>query len=86
MAGYQAFPVLNQQFIVDKKYQFIREMGQGAYGVVCAAKDNSSEEQVAIKKVCRIFEKTILAKRALREVKLLKFFNGHENVRTFRKI
>lgn len=34
MAGYQAFPVLNQQFIVDRKYQFIREMGQGAYGVV----------------------------------------------------
>ncbi|KAK4510648.1 uncharacterized protein ATC70_005080 [Mucor velutinosus] len=79
-SGYQAFPVLNQQFIVDKKFQFIREMGQGAYGVVCAAKDTDSDEQVAIKKVCRIFEKTILAKRALREVKLLKFFNGHENI------
>ncbi|ORE12132.1 MAP kinase [Rhizopus microsporus var. microsporus] len=75
MTNYQAFPVLNQQFIVDKKYQFIREMGQGAYGVVCAAKDTSTGEQV-----CRIFEKTILAKRALREVKLLKFFNGHENI------
>ncbi|KAG2207388.1 hypothetical protein INT47_006863 [Mucor saturninus] len=80
MTGYQAFPVLNQQFIVDRKYQFIREMGQGAYGVVCAAKDTDSDEQVAIKKVCRIFEKTILSKRALREVKLLKFFNGHENI------
>lgn len=34
MPGYQSFPVLNQQFIVDKKFQFIREMGQGAYGVV----------------------------------------------------
>ncbi|KAI8645649.1 MAP kinase [Parasitella parasitica] len=79
-SDYQAFPVLNQQFIVDKKFQFIREMGQGAYGVVCAAKDTGSDEQVAIKKVCRIFEKTILAKRALREVKLLKFFNGHENI------
>jgi len=33
-SGYQAFPVLNQQFIVDRKFQFIREMGQGAYGVV----------------------------------------------------
>ncbi|KAG1098691.1 hypothetical protein G6F42_017948 [Rhizopus arrhizus] len=80
MPGYQSFPVLNQQFIVDKKFQFIREMGQGAYGVVCAAKDCETNEQVAIKKVCRIFEKTILAKRALREVKLLKHFNGHENV------
>jgi mitogen-activated protein kinase 7 len=34
MTSYQAFHVLNQQVIVDKKYQFIREMGQGAYGVV----------------------------------------------------
>jgi mitogen-activated protein kinase 7 len=38
MPGYQSFPVLNQQFIVDKKFQFIREMGQGAYGVVWYAK------------------------------------------------
>ncbi|KAG0171262.1 Mitogen-activated protein kinase [Apophysomyces sp. BC1034] len=80
MPGYQSFPVLNQQFIVDRKYQFIREMGQGAYGVVCAAKDTEKDEQVAIKKVCRIFEKNILAKRALREVKLLRHFNGHENI------
>ncbi|SAL99010.1 hypothetical protein [Absidia glauca] len=49
-------------------------------GNLSSAKDNSSGEQVAIKKVCRIFEKTILAKRALREVKLLKHFNGHENI------
>ncbi|RUS21623.1 kinase-like domain-containing protein, partial [Endogone sp. FLAS-F59071] len=74
-----SFPVLNQQFIVDKKYQFMRELGQGAYGVVCAATNNQTGEQVAIKKVTKIFEKSILAKRALREVKLLKHFNGHEN-------
>ncbi|KAL0078906.1 hypothetical protein F4703DRAFT_1778270 [Phycomyces blakesleeanus] len=80
MTIYQSFPVLNQQFVVDKKYQFIREMGQGSYGVVCAAKDSETDEQVAIKKVCRVFEKSILSKRALREVKLLKHFNGHENI------
>lgn len=34
MPGYHSFPVINQHFIVDKKFQFIREMGQGAYGVV----------------------------------------------------
>lgn len=34
MHGYQSFPVINQHFIVDRKYQFLREMGQGAYGVV----------------------------------------------------
>lgn len=29
-----SFPVLRQQFTVDKKYEFIRELGVGAYGVV----------------------------------------------------
>ncbi|KAG2184257.1 hypothetical protein INT44_009272 [Umbelopsis vinacea] len=80
MATHHSFPVLNQQFIVDKKYSFIRELGQGAYGVVCAATNTQTNEQVAIKKVTKIFEKQILAKRALREVKLLKHFNGHENI------
>ncbi|KAF9186367.1 Mitogen-activated protein kinase [Haplosporangium sp. Z 767] len=75
-----SFPVLNQQFIVDTKYQFIREIGQGAYGVVCAAKNTQTGEDVAIKKVTKVFEKTILAKRALREVKLLRHFSGHENI------
>ncbi|CAB4442057.1 MAP kinase [Rhizophagus irregularis] len=77
---YHAFPVLNQQFLVDTKFEFIRELGQGAYGVVCAAKNTETGEQVAIKKVTKVFEKNILAKRALREVKLLRHFNGHENI------
>ncbi|CAG8484764.1 9859_t:CDS:10 [Paraglomus occultum] len=77
---YHAFPVLKQQFLVDTKYEFIRELGQGAYGVVCAAKNTETGEQVAIKKVTKVFEKDILAKRALREVKLLKHFNGHDNI------
>jgi serine/threonine protein kinase len=45
-----------------------------------AAKNIETGEQVAIKKVTKVFEKNILAKRALREVKLLRHFNGHENV------
>lgn len=28
------FPVLNQTFTVDVRYQYIKELGQGAYGVV----------------------------------------------------
>jgi mitogen-activated protein kinase 7 len=30
--------------------------------------------------VTKIFDKSILAKRAMRELKLLKHFNGHENI------
>ncbi|CAG8622907.1 14266_t:CDS:10 [Ambispora leptoticha] len=78
--GRHSFPVLNQQFLVDEKYQFIRELGQGAYGVVCAARNTQTNEGVAIKKVTNVFNKTILTKRALREVKLLQHFRGHKNI------
>lgn len=45
-----------------------------------AAVNNSSSEGVAIKKVTNVFSKKILAKRALREIKLLQHFRGHRNV------
>lgn len=45
-----------------------------------AAVNNSTNEGVAIKKVTNVFSKKILAKRALREIKLLQHFRGHRNV------
>jgi hypothetical protein len=41
-----------------------------------AATNNSTGEGVAIKKVTNVFSKKILAKRALREIKLLQHFRG----------
>jgi hypothetical protein len=47
----------------------------------CSAATNSQTgEGVAIKKVTNVFSKKILAKRALREIKLLQHFRGHRNV------
>jgi len=48
-----------------------------------AATNTSSGEGVAIKKVTNVFSKKILAKRALREIKLLQHFRGHRNVRAY---
>lgn len=45
-----------------------------------SARNRESGQEVAIKKLINVFEKPILAKRALRELKLLKHFNGHENI------
>lgn len=45
-----------------------------------AATDKKTGTDVAIKKVHNVFQKPILAKRALREIKLLRHFAGHENV------
>jgi hypothetical protein len=45
--------------------------------------NTQTNEGVAIKKVTNVFSKKILAKRALREIKLLQHFRGHRNVCSF---
>lgn len=80
--GRQAFRVFNQEFLVDPRYRVTKELGQGAYGIVCAAQaiHGQANDGVAIKKITNVFSKKILAKRALREIKLLQHFRGHRNI------
>lgn len=59
------------QFLVQDKYEYIKQIGHGAYGVVCSAIDHSIKAKVAIKKVPKAFEDLIDAKRIVREIKLL---------------
>ncbi|RMZ85330.1 hypothetical protein DV737_g786, partial [Chaetothyriales sp. CBS 132003] len=80
LSGRKVFKVFNQDFIVDDRYTVTKELGQGAYGIVCAATNTQTGEGVAIKKVTNVFSKKILAKRALREIKLLQHFRGHRNL------
>ncbi len=54
-------------------------MGEGAYGVVCSAIHKPTGTKVAIKKILP-FEKPMFCLRTLRELKLLKHFNNHENI------
>ncbi|CAN6635029.1 mitogen-activated protein kinase Slt2p/MPK1 [Trichomonascus vanleenenianus] len=77
-----SYKVFNQDFVIDRRFQLIKELGHGAYGLVCAAKYTGSSDGpgVAIKKVTNIFSKKILCKRALRELKLLNHFRGHKNI------
>ncbi|CAD6568431.1 MAG: Mitogen-activated protein kinase [Cyphobasidiales sp. Tagirdzhanova-0007] len=70
----KAITVLAESFHVDPAYDFVKELGQGAYGLVCAARNAQTGDSVAIKKVTKIFTKKILTKRALRELK------GHKNI------
>jgi len=55
-------------------------LGSTRRGIVSSAADEISGETVAIKMVTRIFAKTSLAKRALRELTLLRHFSNHENI------
>ncbi|KAJ5929517.1 Mitogen-activated protein kinase spm1 [Penicillium verhagenii] len=80
LQGRKVFKVFNQDFVVNEQYNVTKELGQGAYGIVCAATNIQTGEGVAVKKVTNVFSKKILAKRALREIKLLQHFRGHRNI------
>jgi len=73
------FLVHGVQFTVDRRYVLLKSIGQGAYGVVCSAKDTQTGEKVAIKKISKAFEHLKDTKRTLREIKLLRHFH-HENI------
>lgn len=49
-----SFTALNSTFVVDGEYHFVKELGQGAYGCVVAAKHRRTGEGCAIKKITNI--------------------------------
>ncbi|XP_008790283.1 mitogen-activated protein kinase homolog MMK2-like [Phoenix dactylifera] len=72
--------VYGNLFEVSAKYTPpLRPLGRGAYGIVCAAVNSQTREEVAIKKIGNAFDNRIDAKRTLREIKLLCHMD-HENI------
>lgn len=69
-----------QQFNIDRRYVNLTPCGDGSYGFVCSADDTVTGQKVAIKKITDVFIDLIDAKRILREIKLLRHFNAHENI------
>ncbi|XP_046656611.1 stress-activated protein kinase JNK-like [Daphnia pulicaria] len=67
------------KFTIPRRYQSLKAIGSGAQGIVCAALDTDTGQQVAIKKLSRPFQNDTHAKRAYREIKLMKMVN-HKNV------
>ncbi|EDV29350.1 uncharacterized protein TRIADDRAFT_814, partial [Trichoplax adhaerens] len=72
-------------FDVHLRYKPIECIGAGAYGVVCSAIDNRTGCRVAIKKIAKVFDNLILAKRTYRELKILRHFK-HDNIIAIREI
>jgi hypothetical protein len=69
-------------FRVDARFVPNRIIGLGAYGVVCMAQDRLTGKMVAIKKILDVTRDPVIARRTLREIKLLRHFHGHENILT----
>ncbi|WVR06720.1 hypothetical protein IAU60_003752 [Kwoniella sp. DSM 27419] len=76
----QVFQTPNNVYILQQPWQFVKELGQGAYGCVASARNAQTGETCAVKKVTNVFQKKILTKRCLRELRLLHHFRGHKNI------
>lgn len=66
-------------FTIPKKYTASKIIGQGAYGIVVSGVNTETGQNVAIKKIPNAFVNLIDAKRIVREIRILEFFN-HENI------
>ncbi|XP_058778308.1 mitogen-activated protein kinase 4-like [Vicia villosa] len=77
---YVQYSLYGNLFEVSSKYvPPLRPIGRGAYGIVCAAVNSDTREEVAIKKIANTFDNITDAKRTLREIKLLRHMD-HENI------
>lgn len=61
------------------RYNFIKLIGQGSYGIVLSAQNKDTGEPVAIKRVQQIFRSIADSKRILREIRILSHLK-HENI------
>ncbi|XP_013414946.1 stress-activated protein kinase JNK [Lingula anatina] len=76
---YTTVEVGDSTFTILKRYQNLKPIGSGAQGIVCAANDSVTGQNVAIKKLSRPFQNVTHAKRAYREFVLMKLVN-HKNI------
>lgn len=75
--------IYNTDFCFDEHYEIIDCIGQGAYGMVAAVRDRRNDQFYAMKKIQNPCYHSLVAKRTLRELRILRFLK-HENVRFFR--
>jgi p38 MAP kinase len=73
------YEINNSRWSIPSRYSNLSPLGHGAYGLVCSADDSQSSEKVAIKKLAQPFATNVHAKRAFREIKLLKHVI-HDNI------
>jgi mitogen-activated protein kinase 1/3 len=71
--------VKGENFELYNNFKVLDYLGSGAYGVVCSAYDTTNNSYIAIKKCKKIFHSRTIAKRTLRELRLLRNLD-HENI------
>uniref|UniRef100_A0A0G4FDY3 Protein kinase domain-containing protein n=1 Tax=Chromera velia CCMP2878 TaxID=1169474 RepID=A0A0G4FDY3_9ALVE len=69
------------KFVIEDNFRPIRTIGRGSYGTVCVVQNTRDRSLSALKRMDHALENGVIAKRTLREVRILRFLNGrHENL------
>lgn len=66
---FTSFP--GHPFLIDAEYELDAIKGWGTYGLVASGRNVFTNQQVAIKRVNKVFDNLGDAKRILREIKIL---------------
>ncbi len=74
------YKIRGTTFEVDAKYEVIKAIGLGAYGLVCSAQNLETKKFVAVKKVPKLFDDLVDGKRVLRELKIMRHLKKHDNI------
>ncbi|CCW71867.1 unnamed protein product [Phytomonas sp. Hart1] len=69
--GKKIYSICGQKFEVPPPYALTKQIGVGAYGIVCAAQVVNTAEKVAIKKIPRALDDLREGKRILREMEIM---------------
>ncbi|SBS87284.1 mitogen-activated protein kinase 1, putative [Plasmodium ovale] len=65
---------------VLRKYEIIKKIGKGAYGIVFKGRCKKNKKIVAVKKIYGAFQNATDAQRTFREIMFLHQLNGHDNI------
>jgi len=71
---------------VLRRYEIIRKVGSGAYGIVWQCMDKKTKQTYALKKIFGAFQNTTDAQRTFREIMFLQELAGHENIITLENV
>ncbi|OWZ18093.1 CMGC/MAPK protein kinase [Phytophthora megakarya] len=80
------FTLKGCDFNVPTKYKPLQVLGEGSYGIVCAAADTETKKNVAIKKITPMAGDEWDAKHTLREIRLMRYFGKHPNIASLQNL
>ncbi|KAE9026950.1 hypothetical protein PF011_g2304 [Phytophthora fragariae] len=82
----RGFTLKGCNFNVPAKYKPLQVLGEGSYGIVCAATDTETKKNVAIKKITPMAGDEWDAKHTLREIRLMRYFGKHPNIASLQNL